>query len=61
MGEPSEWISKRFGAIADISVKERIPAIILIAALMFVGFCPKSVTKGLDADMKDIPAYSESK
>lgn len=61
MGEPSEWISKRFGAIADISVKERIPAIILIAALMFVGFCPESVTKGLDADMKDIPAYSESK
>jgi NADH-quinone oxidoreductase subunit M len=36
----------------DLSWKERAPALILLAALLFVGFWPKSITTALDAALK---------
>ena len=36
----------------DLSWKERAPALILLVALIFVGFWPKSITTALDAALK---------
>ena len=36
----------------DLSWKERAPALILLAALLFVGFWPKSITTALDTALK---------
>ena len=36
----------------DLSWKERAPALILLVALLFVGFWPKSITTALDAALK---------
>ena len=61
MGKPSEAIEAKFQLIPDMSLGEKIPAIILLAALLFVGFFPKSVTSGLDADLSAIPTLTQSK
>jgi len=45
---------------ADITPVERLPAIILLAALLFVGFFPMSLTKGLDASLLDAGVYSQT-
>ena len=42
-------------------VSEKIPAVILLAALLFVGFYPKSITQPLDSDLSVVPAYNQSK
>ncbi len=36
----------------DLSWKERFPALILLGALLFVGFWPKSITTAIDAALK---------
>jgi NADH-quinone oxidoreductase subunit M len=48
----------------DLSWKERLPALILFAALLFVGFWPKSITGPLDAALTSAtaaPAASAAK
>ncbi len=39
----------------DLSWGERIPALVLIAALLFVGFWPKSLSTSLDASLAALP------
>lgn len=36
-------------APTDLCICEKVPALILIAALLFVGFWPKSVSEGVNA------------
>lgn len=49
-GEPHAEFKDKLegGSIKDISFKERIPAVILLVALMVVGFWPKSITEPLN-------------
>ena len=42
--------------VTDLSWSERLPALILLAALMFVGFWPKSLSTALDATLAPKPA-----
>ncbi len=61
MGEPTEGLSGKFNLIPDMTFGEKIPAAILLALLLFVGFFPKSVTAGLDADLSAVPTLTQSK
>ena len=61
MGEPSAEISAHFAQIPDMSAREKIPAAILVAALLFAGFFPKSITDGLDTTLSAVPALTQSK
>lgn len=61
MGKPSGEIAKKFDSISDLSLCEKIPAIILLAALVFVGFCPKSITGALDANLSAVATLTQSK
>lgn len=45
------------GAV-DISFRERLPVVVLLVALMAVGFCPKLATSGIDADLSNVPAFA---
>lgn len=49
-GAPSMQFKERFerGSIQDISIKEKIPVIILLIALLIVGFWPKTITQPLN-------------
>lgn len=49
MGEPSETFAPRFSEVADLTLKEKIPALILVVALVFVGFYPKSITADINS------------
>lgn len=50
-----------FENVRDISVSERVPAIVLFAALVAVGFVPSLITKNIDATLKSdfAPAAKE--
>ena len=50
-GEPTpEMLKDLNGKVpADLTWAEKIPALILIAALLFIGFWPKSLTTTLNA------------
>ena len=61
MGKPSGEIAKKFDSISDLSLCEKIPVIILLAALVFVGFCPKSITGALDANLSAVATLTQSK
>lgn len=61
MGEPDDAIKGRFDSIADITFKEKVPAIILVVALVVVGFCPKTVTTGLDSCLSSVAAFTQTK
>ncbi len=61
MGEPTKELEPKFSGIKDMTVSEKIPAVILLAALLFVGFYPKSITQPLDSDLSVVPAYNQSK
>jgi NADH-quinone oxidoreductase subunit M len=53
-GKQSEAYAKRIkasGAPADITWAERIPVLILLAALLVVGFWPRSISDGINADL----------
>lgn len=43
---------EEFDKVRDISFAERVPALVLFAALVVVGFVPSLVTKNLDATLK---------
>ena len=43
---------EEFSKVRDISFAERVPALILFAALVAVGFVPSLITKNLDATLK---------
>ncbi len=58
MGEPKASLP---GDMPDISLRERMPAIILLAFLLIVGFFPRAVSDGADATMSAIPSYNQSK
>lgn len=60
-GKPTAAIAERFDSITDITLREKIPAAILIAALVFAGFCPSSITAGLDKALGSVPTYTQSK
>ena len=49
MGEPSETFAPRFSEVADLTLKEKISALILVVALVFVGFYPKSITADINS------------
>jgi NADH-quinone oxidoreductase subunit M len=53
-GPPSEAFQKIAAEkpVTDLSWRERLPALILLAALLFIGFWPKSITPSLDASLK---------
>ena len=61
MGEPSPAIAGRFGAISDMTLREKVPAAVLVAALLVVGFFPKTVTTGLDSCLSNVAAYAQTK
>lgn len=61
MGEPTKELEPKFSGIKDMTVSEKIPAVILLAVLLFVGFYPKSITQPLDSDLSVVPAYNQSK
>ncbi len=60
-GQPKDTFKSRFesNAIADMSLSERIPAALLIAALLFVGFWPKSISNGIDTEIAKLPAPAQ--
>lgn len=47
--------------ISDLSAAQRVAAVALLAGLLFVGFCPASITKGLDGWLSTIPVYNLNK
>ena len=59
MGEPKDAIAPKFSQIPDLTFAEKLPAVILLAALLFVGFCPKAITSGLNADLSAIPTLTK--
>lgn len=56
MGKPSEKLSLKIRSIEDLNWKEKLPAIILIVALVFVGFCPNSITESLNTNLSQLLA-----
>lgn len=53
LGQPSEEFKEKLNeSVTDISCKERVPALILLGALLIVGFCPKWITKPLSFNLE---------
>ena len=42
----------------DIGVVERIPAVLLLAALIVVGFCPQLLTSAFDATLSNVASFN---
>ncbi len=61
MGEPSSELLQKISQISDVSLLQRVASIVLLMALVFVGVCPSSVTKGIDAMLKTFPSYNLGK
>lgn len=61
MGKPSEELKERISSIADISKIERVAAIVLVVALVFVGVYPKTISEPANALLKSLPAYNQGK
>lgn len=55
-GEPSENFAShaRQHPVLDLSWGEKVPALILLAALLFVGFWPKSISVPLDGALESV-------
>ncbi len=53
-GQPTEAFSKvqAENPVVDLAWSERLPALILVAALLFIGFWPRSITGPLDASLR---------
>ena len=51
MGQPSNAMTEveGEGLIQDIQMNERLPALILLLALLLIGFWPRSISDGIDA------------
>lgn len=56
LGEPTDVFKERFerGDIVDITIKEKIPALVLLVALIVVGFFPSLITKPLNRNLYSI-------
>ena len=54
MGSPSEKLSLKIRSIEDLNWKEKLPAVVLLSALLFVGFCPSSITESLNANLSQL-------
>lgn len=61
MGKINPEISSRGEEISDLTWAQRVPAILLLAALIFAGVCPSSVTSGLDSYLSNVPVYNQNK
>ncbi len=59
-GPPTESLAQVTAAHPplDLSWREKIPALLLLAALLFIGFWPKSITTALDAALKPAAAVT---
>jgi NADH-quinone oxidoreductase subunit M len=55
-GQPTEALKAVTAKhpVSDLTWAEKIPALILLSALLFVGFWPKSISTSLDAAMVDL-------
>lgn len=53
-GQPTEAFAKLQAAkpVADLTWNERLPALLLVGALFFIGFWPRSITAPLDASLR---------
>ena len=58
MGKPDKRLIEAEPVYEDLTWQERIPAILLIAALVFVGVFPDSITSGLNDVLGSIGAYA---
>ena len=61
MGEPSPAIAGKFDSITDMTLREKIPAAILIVSLLVVGFFPKTVSEGLNSYLSNVATYAQTK
>lgn len=61
MGEPSPAIADKFDSITDMTLREKIPAAILIVSLLIVGFFPKTVSEGLNSYLSNVATYAQTK
>jgi NADH-quinone oxidoreductase subunit M len=54
-GEPTPAFKPLFDApLPDIHLYERLPAILLLGVLMFVGFWPNAISRGINASLPDV-------
>ena len=62
-GEPTEAFSRVADKHppADLSWRERWPAIILLAALLFIGFWPQSISSAIDRAVAQAPVHIRGK
>ena len=61
MGTPSEPLRRDFDSISDLSLRERFPAFVLIAALAFAGFFPWTIAEPVNANLSAQAVYNQSK
>ena len=61
MGEPSPELAAKYDTIGDMTLAEKIPALILVIGLLVVGFFPKTITTGLDSYLSSVPTFSQTK
>ncbi len=56
-----ESIEESEGSISDLSIAERLPAAVLLAALVFVGFFPMALTDFMNADLNSFAVLIQPK
>ena len=61
MGEPAPELTAKYDTIGDMTLAEKIPALILVIGLLVVGFFPKTITTGLDSYLSSVPTFSQTK
>ena len=61
MGTASAKLSERMDSIQDLTLKEKVPAFILILMLVFAGFFPWTITDSLNANLSVQTVYNQTK
>ncbi len=51
--------SQKEVAVEDMSWAERVPALVLILVMFFIGFFPKTVTESINDSLKSEPVYAQ--
>ena len=61
-GEESEDFAEvqKEKTVTDMTWAERVPALILIVTLFFIGFFPKTITNAINDALEDEPAYTQN-
>ena len=54
-------LTAKYDTIGDMTLAEKIPALILVIGLLVVGFFPKTITTGLDSYLSSVPTFSQTK